>query len=101
MPVKVRSLLCAAFIPCAERNSNVSDPSETCICRPPFAALSHSVFRLWVAVSYKPFSVPSKYFERSARRKNGREAQRKNRYTGKEKTGGKDDSCRTDAPQLQ
>src|SRR5258708_5073340 len=39
MPAKVRSLLCAAFIPCGERNSNVSDPSETCICRPPFAAL--------------------------------------------------------------
>ena len=41
-----------------------------------------------VAVSYKPFSVPSKYFERCARRKNGREGQRKDRYTGKEKTRG-------------
>jgi hypothetical protein len=40
------SLLCAAFIPCGERNSNVSDPSETCICRPPFAALTPSVFVL-------------------------------------------------------
>jgi hypothetical protein len=39
-----------------------------------------------VAVSYKPFSVPSKYFERNARRKNGREGQRKGRYAGKEKT---------------
>src|SRR5580693_9477804 len=39
-----------------------------------------------VAVSYKQFSVPSKYFERNARRKNGREGQRKDRYTGKEKT---------------
>src|SRR6266851_1159501 len=28
----------------------------------------------------------SKYFERNARRKNGREDQRKDRYTGKEKT---------------
>jgi SnoaL-like domain len=42
-----------------------------------------------VAVSYKPFSVPSKYFERNARRKNGREAQRKHRYIGKEKQGEK------------
>jgi hypothetical protein len=32
-----------------------------------------------VAVSYKPFSVPSMYFEKNARRKNGREAQRKDR----------------------
>jgi hypothetical protein len=39
-----------------------------------------------VAVSYKPFSVPSKYLERNARRKNGWEGQRKDRYTGKEKT---------------
>jgi hypothetical protein len=46
MPAKVRSLLCAAIIPCGERNSNVSDPSETCICRPPFAALTPSVFVL-------------------------------------------------------
>jgi hypothetical protein len=43
-----------------------------------------------VAVSNKTFSVPSKYFERNARRKNGREGQRKegqekDRYTGKEK----------------
>src|SRR6266851_2916920 len=30
--------------------------------------------------------VPWKYFERNARRKNGREGQRKDRYTGKEKT---------------
>src|SRR5580700_10238634 len=101
MPSKVRSLLWAAFIPCGERNSNVSDPSETCICRPPFAALAHSVFILWVAVSYKPFSVPSKYFERNARRKNGRGAQRKDRYPGKEKRGREDDSRRTDAPQLR
>src|SRR3984885_5432366 len=34
-----------------------------------------------VAVSYKPFSAPSKYFERNARRKNGREAQGKDGYT--------------------
>jgi hypothetical protein len=54
-----------------------------------------------VGVSYKPFSVPSKYFERNARRKYGREAQRKDRYTGEEKQGGEDDSCRTDAPQLR
>jgi ketosteroid isomerase-like protein len=33
-----------------------------------------------VAVSYKPFSVHSKYFERNARRKSGREAQRKDRH---------------------
>jgi hypothetical protein len=44
-----------------------------------------------VAVSYKPFSVPSKYFERNAR---GRTAgkvkgERKDRYTGKEKTRGR------------
>jgi len=39
-----------------------------------------------IAVSYKPFSVPYEYFERNARRKNGREGQRKDRYTGKEKT---------------
>jgi hypothetical protein len=43
-----------------------------------------------IAVSYKPSSVPSKYFERNTRRKNGREGQgkegqRKDRYTGKEK----------------
>jgi hypothetical protein len=43
-----------------------------------------------IAVSYKPSSVPSKYFDRNARRKNGREgqrkeAQRKDRYAGKEK----------------
>src|ERR1700720_387237 len=37
-----------------------------------------------VAVSYKPFSVPSKYFEKNARRKNGREGQRKDCYAGKE-----------------
>jgi hypothetical protein len=47
-----------------------------------------------VAVSYKPFYVPSKYLERTARRKNGREGQRKegqrkDRYTGKEKTRGR------------
>src|SRR5580698_7265872 len=84
MPAKVRSLLCAAFMPCGERNSNVSGPSETRICRPPFAALAHSVFVQWVAVLYKPFYVPSKYFGRNARRKNGREAQRKYRCTGKE-----------------
>jgi|SRR5579871_1120904 len=53
MSAKVRSLLCAAFIPCAERNSNVSSPSETLICRLPG---SHSTFVLMVAVSYKPFS---------------------------------------------
>lgn len=29
MPAKVRSLLCAAFIPCGTRNSNVSDPFQT------------------------------------------------------------------------
>src|SRR5260370_21689401 len=34
----------------------------------------------------KPLSVPSKYFERNGRRKNGREGYRKDRYTGKEKT---------------
>ena len=28
MPAKIRSLLCAAFIPCGTRNSNVSDPSD-------------------------------------------------------------------------
>jgi hypothetical protein len=39
-----------------------------------------------VAVSYKQFSVPPKYFERNARRKNGREGQRKDRHTGKGKT---------------
>jgi hypothetical protein len=36
-----------------------------------------------IAVSYKPFSVPSKYLDRNARRKNGREGQRKDRYTAK------------------
>ena len=84
MPAKVRSLLCAAFMPCGERNSNVSDPPETCIWRPPFSRPYR--FHTMVAVSYKPFSVPSKYFERDARRTNGREGQRKDRYTGKEKT---------------
>jgi hypothetical protein len=39
-----------------------------------------------VAVSYKPFSVPSKYFERNAIRKNGQKGQREDGYTGKEKT---------------
>jgi len=38
-----------------------------------------------IAVSYKPFSTPARYFERNARRKNGREGQREDRYTGKEK----------------
>jgi hypothetical protein len=42
-----------------------------------------------VAVSYKPFYVPSKYFERNARRKNGREGERKDFYAGKEKTRGR------------
>jgi hypothetical protein len=42
-----------------------------------------------VAVSYKPFYVPSKYFERNARRKNGREGERKDLYAGKEKTRGR------------
>lgn len=41
-----------------------------------------------VAVSYKPFSVPSKYFERNARRENGREGQREDRETGKDEDKG-------------
>jgi hypothetical protein len=53
-----------------------------------------------VAVSYKPFYVPSKYFERNARRKNGREAQRKIVTLAKRKVR-EDDSYRTDAPQLR
>src|SRR5207237_7790778 len=51
----------------------------------PCCPYSPEHFHTMVAVSYKPFSVPSKYFERNARRKNGREGQRKDRYTGKEK----------------
>jgi hypothetical protein len=39
-----------------------------------------------IAVSYKPFSVPYKYFERNAGGRMAREGQRKDRYTGKEKT---------------
>jgi hypothetical protein len=40
-----------------------------------------------IAVSYKPFSVPSKYFERNARRKNGREVKGKIVTLAKRKQG--------------
>jgi hypothetical protein len=68
--------------------------------------LSPLAFHTMVAVSYKLFSVPFKYFGRNTRRKNGRESQRM-KVDGtivalaKRKQGGEDDSCRTDAPQLR
>src|SRR5580692_7872737 len=101
MPAKFRSLLCAAFIPCGERNSNVSDPPETCIRRPPFAALAHSVFILWW-----PFRTSHSLFLLSILREmpGGRMAGKvkgKIVTLAKRKQGGEDDSCRTDAPQLR
>jgi hypothetical protein len=55
-----------------------------------------------VAVSYKPFYVPSKYFERNAGRKNGAGKVKGKIFTlVKRKPGGEEDSCRTDAPQLR
>src|SRR5882724_1817152 len=75
MSAKVRSLLCAAFIPCAERNSNVSGPSETLICRLPYSiALSYYGSRFVQAILR---SFP--YSERHDGRKNCRKAARKDR----------------------
>src|SRR5689334_18260284 len=74
MPAKVRSLLCAAFIPCAERNSNVSGPSETL-----------AVFQVPIALSYygsrfaQDILRSFPYSERHDGRKNRRKAARKDR----------------------
>jgi hypothetical protein len=54
-----------------------------------------------VAVSYKPFSVPSKYFERNARGRMAGKVKGKIVTLAKRKQGGEDDSSRTDAPQLR